>query len=61
VRFKLRAAILVAAGVVKNDAALPQLWRHRRHKLRHLVETCGGFRNAGLFEILNGAVEDLLR
>src|SRR5688572_11086101 len=60
-RFELTAAVLVAAGVVEGDTALPELRRLIGNGLRHLVERRGRFGKAPLLERAHRAIHDRLR
>ena len=59
-RLELTAAVVVAAGVIQRDAALPELRRLIGDGLRQLVKRRGGFGKAPLFEISHCAIQDRL-
>src|SRR5712691_5479639 len=61
VRFELRAAVLIAAGVIERDAALPELGSLVGDELGQSVESNDRFGDVAASEIGHGAVENRLR
>ena len=60
VQLELPAAVVIAAGVIKRNAPLPELRSESGRELRHAVEFIGGLRKAAGFEIGNCTLEDRL-
>mgnify|MGYP003508517772 CR=1 FL=1 len=58
--FELLAAVVVAAGVVERDAALPQVRGVGRRESGEGIELGGGLRQATGREVRNGAIEHRL-
>src|SRR5215468_7595228 len=60
-RFKLRAAVLVASRIIQRDAALPKLRSIIRRQFGDFIETRGGFDHPAALEIRDGFIEGCLQ
>jgi hypothetical protein len=60
VRFELGAAVLVAAGVVERDPALPELGLNVRGELHQVIEASRRLGNSAVLKIRERAIEDPL-
>ena len=61
VGFKLGPAVLVAAGVIESDPALPEFWRNFGDELCQVVEPGRRLGDAAAPKIRDSTVEDVLR
>ena len=61
VGFELRTAVLVSAGVIERDSALPELWRNCGNLLRQFVEPGYRLVNPSAQKIRARAIEHFSR